>query len=107
MHHWLHVGLHSGHPILGLLHDSVEDGYLPKALLKIWPALDAITRREDETYAAYIERVAANPAATRVKICDLKHNLTRGGGPGPSLEKRYRTALARLEPLLHSKDTSL
>lgn len=96
MLHPLHVALHSGHPLLGLLHDAIEDGYLPHVVLRWWPALDAITRRSGETYAAYIERVAANPAARRVKICDLRHNLSRCGGPGDSLAKRYRRALARL-----------
>lgn len=96
MRHALHVARHSGHPLLGLLHDAVEDGWLPPLVARYWPALDAITRRRGEAYAAYIERVAANPAARRVKLCDLRHNLTRGGGPGESLEKRYRRALARL-----------
>ncbi|MBR9765405.1 MAG: hypothetical protein GYB53_18255 [Rhodobacteraceae bacterium] len=96
MMHPLHVALHSGHPLLGLLHDTVEDGYLPKSLLRIWPALDAITRRPGEVYGDYIERVERNPKAKRVKIVDLRHNLVRSGGPSPSLEKRYRRALARL-----------
>lgn len=96
MGHWLHVAIYSGHPLLGLCHDLVEDGYLPRALLRWWPALDAITRRKEETYAEYIERVAANPKAKRIKVCDLRHNLACGGGPGASLEKRYRRALARL-----------
>lgn len=99
MMHPLHVALHSGHPLLGLLHDTVEDGYLPKFLLKFWPALDAITRRPDETYAEYIERVAKNPPARRVKITDLRHNLSRNGGPKPSLKKRYERALQRLTSL--------
>lgn len=96
MRHSLHVAMHSGHPVLGLLHDAVEDGYLPSILLRWWPALDAITRRDAEIYADYIERVAAHPAARRVKVCDLRHNLTRGGGPKASLAKRYRRALSRL-----------
>ncbi|UWQ30241.1 hypothetical protein [Leisingera sp. M523] len=96
MLHSLHVAMHSGHPILGLLHDTVEDGYLPQALLRIWPGLDAITRRPGEVYADYIERCSQHPAARRVKIADLRHNLSRCGGPGASLQKRYQRALARL-----------
>lgn len=96
MWHPLHVALHSGHPLLGLMHDAVEDGHLPKFLLRWWPALDAITRRNSETYMEYIDRVSANPSAKRVKLCDLNHNLSRGGGPKPSLERRYRRALERL-----------
>lgn len=97
MHHALHVALRSGHPILGLLHDAVEDGYLPRLLCRYWPALDAITRRRGETYAAYIGRVAENSAARRVKLCDLRHNLSRNGGPPDSLRRRYERALERLE----------
>lgn len=94
--HPLHVAIDSGHPFLGAFHDSVEDGYLPKWVLRFWPALDAITRRKGEVYANYIERVAKNPKARRVKIADLRHNLKRNGGPPASLEKRYRRALWRL-----------
>lgn len=97
MKHSLHVALYSGHPILGLLHDAVEDGYLPRALLRVWPGLDAITRRPGEVYADYIDRVARHPVARKVKLCDLRHNLSRGGGPHDSLRCRYERALARLE----------
>lgn len=82
---------------LGLLHDTVEDGYLPKALLSLWPALDAITRREGEPYADYIERLSANDTATAVKLRDLQHNLSRNGGPPrESLRARYLKAQSRL-----------
>jgi hypothetical protein len=94
--HALHVAVYSGYPILGLLHDAVEDGWLPEAILPWWPALDALTRRKGEVYADYIERVAENPAARKVKITDLFHNLTRGEGPSGELNKRYVRALVRL-----------
>ena len=96
MIHPLYVAIHSGHPLLGLLHDTVEDGYLPRALLRFWPALDASTRRPGEVYAEYIKRLSLNPKAKRVKVTDLQHNLTRGGGPNPSLQRRYLKALHRL-----------
>ena len=94
--HWLYVARHSGYPLLGLLHDAVEDGYLPAALTRVWPGLDAITRRSGEQYADYIERVAQHPAARRVKLTDLGHNMTRNGGAPASLMRRYRKARARL-----------
>lgn len=94
--HSLHVAAYSGHPALGLLHDAVEDGYLPRILCRWWSGLDAITRRPGETYAEYIERVAGHEAARAVKICDLRHNLSRGAGPSPSLRRRYERALALL-----------
>lgn len=80
--------------ITGLFHDAVEDGWLPRWIM--WRSLDAITRRDGEVYADYIERVALDPVARRVKICDLNDNLTRGGGPHASLRQRYRRALLRL-----------
>lgn len=77
---------------LALFHDAVEDGYAPKALLRLWPALDAITRREGEVYlSAYIPRVAAHPVALAVKRADLAENMKRAP---ESLRKRYRKALA-------------
>lgn len=81
---------------VGLLHDTVEDGYLPKALLK-WPALDAVTRRDGETYGAFIERAAKHPVGRKVKLADLCDNLRRGvDSPRPSLRRRYLDAVEYL-----------
>lgn len=92
-HYW-RVGVAS-RSLTGFMHDAVEDGWWPKWAM--WPALDAITRREGETYAAYIDRVAANVTATIVKRADLRDNMTRNGGPPDSLKMRYINALARLK----------
>lgn len=64
-----------------LLHDVVEDtpvtlahleaaGFTPRTLA----AVDALTRRDGETYRAYIERCVANPTARVVKVADLDDN---------------------------------
>jgi len=45
----------------------LKRGY-PRAVVD---ALEAISRREGERYGSYIERVAANPLAVRVKLADL------------------------------------
>ena len=92
--------------IVALLHDVVEDtgttledlhelGVSPEDLR----AIDALTRRDGETYEVFIDRVAANARATAVKIADLRDNLdpSRTGGLTPRLEARYRAALERLE----------
>lgn len=70
--------------VVGLLHDIFEDqriGSFTPADLDLGPAITqalvAISRREDETYHAYIVRVSENPLATRVKLHDLAHNLSR------------------------------
>ena len=68
--------------IVALLHDVVEDaetsmedlraaGY-PEDLLA---ALDCLTRRSEETYEEFIERIAPNELARRVKLADLKDNM--------------------------------
>jgi hypothetical protein len=69
--------------IIGLLHDVVEDtdftlsdlkkrGYSPQ----IVNAVDAITKRTNEAYFDYLDRVIANPLATVVKMADMEHNTT-------------------------------
>ena len=68
--------------MVAVLHDVVEDtphtlsdlqqaGY-PEQVLE---ALDCLTRRQNETYEEFIERVKANPLARKVKIADLEDNM--------------------------------
>ncbi len=68
--------------IVAALHDIVEDTGVTMEFLTargfspaVVEAIDAISRRKDESYADYIERVAQNPLATRVKLADLRDNL--------------------------------
>jgi (p)ppGpp synthase/HD superfamily hydrolase len=68
--------------IVAVLHDAVEDSELTLDRLRsegfpefIVNAIGAITKIEGEPYAAYLERVMANPIALRVKIADVTHNL--------------------------------
>ena len=90
------------------LHDAAEDFLvspdafheivLPTQLIH---ALGALTRRGPadtrEPYAEYIERVAANPVARKVKLADLESNLDPSRGPIPdSLRARYEAARERL-----------
>ena len=37
--------------------------------------VNILTRQKDETYMAYIRRVAVVEAARRIKICDLEDNM--------------------------------
>lgn len=93
------------------LHDVVEDSPITLFHLRdqgfperILEAVDAISRREGETYEDYIERVSRVPLAVRVKLPDLEHNMDvrRLGHVAPSdvarLE-RYRAAWVRLSGL--------
>src|SRR5688500_16647104 len=67
---------------VAVLHDVVEDtGRTPDDLWRlgyaeeVLAALDCVTKRQGEDYAAFVERAAANPVARRVKLADLEDNL--------------------------------
>ena len=71
-----------------VLHDVVEDGGVTWDDLRklgvpanVIAAVDGLTRREDESYEAFIGRAAQDPLARRVKIEDVRDNmdLTRIG----------------------------
>ena len=71
--------------VVGWLHDTVEDTSITIQEIESQfgpetaAAVDAISRRNGETWSDYIDRVAANPMARQVKISDLvdNSNLTR------------------------------
>jgi (p)ppGpp synthase/HD superfamily hydrolase len=110
--HPLRVMLRFEDPLLqvvAVLHDVVEDTGVSLAALsqagfrsEVISAVDALTRRPDEPYQLYIERVARNEIARRVKCADLAENLANNEhdptAPGNSDRiRRYRAALRRLE----------
>ncbi|MFZ4826379.1 MAG: GTP pyrophosphokinase [Phototrophicaceae bacterium] len=75
--------------MVAVLHDVVEDtpitlddlvirGYSAEVV----NAVEALTRRLDESYTAFIERISKNPLATRVKLADLEHNMDVRRLPG-------------------------
>lgn len=68
--------------VVAALHDCVEDGGTSLETLAgegfpawVLGAVDALTRREGETWEAYLERVKRDPLARRVKRADLESNL--------------------------------
>ena len=68
--------------IVAVLHDVVEDSpYSFEALSKagyppeIISALDCLSRRENEPYDTFIERVKTNPLTRKVKLADLEDNM--------------------------------
>jgi hypothetical protein len=96
--------------IVAVLHDLLEDcpdwtserlhveGFPPPII----DAIAALTRGDDETYSAFIRRIAPNPLARRVKLADLADNmdLTRLPNPGPGDRirlQRYERAVATLQ----------
>ena len=87
--------------IVALLHDLVEDtpvtmdyiyNQYPTSIAK---AVDAMTRREEETYRQYTRRCIKNPLARRVKKQDVLDNLRpeRMFKDAP-LERYYKTLAA-------------
>lgn len=93
--------------IVGLLHDTVEDSDITTRQIQLWfdretaDAVDSLTRRDNETYNQFIERVALNPLARQVKIYDLAENMDISRIPTPtpkdiSLAKRYEKVYHRL-----------
>jgi len=82
------------------LHDVLEDTPTTAADLlaagitaRTVAIVEALTRHEGETYAEFIDRVATDPSAARIKRADLGDNLD---GTTDSLRRRYTRALARL-----------
>lgn len=104
--------------IVAVLHDALEDEQDPvkrskiihtlkaRFPLYIYEAIQCLTHKPkgEETYDEYIERVATNYLARKVKIADLSHNMDPRRIPaGQIVDKdfrrwdRYRRALIRLE----------
>ena len=71
---------------IAVLHDVVEDCpywnierlFFQRFDPVVVNAIDALSRRAQESYDGYIARVAKNPLAKKVKIEDLKDNLHIG-----------------------------
>ena len=68
--------------IVAVLHDTVEDSSLTLGELKkegfsdaVIAAVDALTKRDGETYEEFISRLSPNPLARQVKLADLEHNM--------------------------------
>ena len=98
--------------IAAVLHDVIEESPITLEDLcrrgygaEVVTAVDCLTRRSDETYDAYVERVATDMVACRVKLADLADNLAnnRRSPRTPETEariQRYLRARARIEAAL-------
>ncbi|WNG50053.1 GTP pyrophosphokinase [Archangium minus] len=95
--------------MVAVLHDVVEDSPWTLERLRelgypeeVLGALDCLTKREGETYEAFIERVRPHPLARRVKLADLEDNMDvrrLAAVTSKDAERlaRYRAAWARLK----------
>ncbi len=92
-----------------VLHDLLEDTDWSRMDLEregfsraVLDAVEALTRRSDETYEDFLHRVSLNPIALRVKLADLEDNLDASRIAQPTdrdvrrMEK-YRAARTLLE----------
>ena len=71
------------HKIVAILHDTIEDTTLTiDDLIKyglssnIVEAIDILTKKDGQDYLDYLILVKTNKLARRIKIEDLKHNLS-------------------------------
>jgi len=99
--------------IVAVLHDVVEDSEICLADLRalgfsdiVVSAIECMTKQPGEAYTAFIERLAANPLARRVKVEDIKDNLNLTRLPvltDKDLERarKYHLALAYLNAFGH------
>lgn len=88
------------------IHDSVEDGKMTLDEVRsqfgggVAELVDVVSRKEDETYAQFIDRIAQNPEAAQIKLADLRENIRNVEDFKPSLRSRYEKAIAVLEPVV-------
>jgi (p)ppGpp synthase/HD superfamily hydrolase len=102
--------------ICAVLHDVVEDTDISLDYLRnqgfseeVLSALDALTRREGETYDEYIGRIIENKIAGYVKMCDLFDNMDLSRIKNPSdadheRMKKYRKAADRISDALDQNE---
>lgn len=87
-----------------VLHDVVEDtsvtlddlrhqGFPPEVI----EAVDALSRRDGETYMEFVARAKANKIAKRIKVADIIDNMSRITPELKGLEHRYIKALTFLQ----------
>ena len=94
--------------IVAILHDTIEKTQVNFSYLKdvgfneeILSAVNSLTRRPDEDYVYYIRRVSKNKLATKVKIMDLRDNISSLGHEPNKLNSinysKYQKALEYLK----------
>lgn len=75
---------------IAYLHDTVEDGGFTISDIKmffpdvVWKVVEILTRGKTTPRDEYIEAVAKNYLAAKVKICDLEDNIDIGRIPNPT-----------------------
>ena len=84
---------------VGYLHDVIEDCDVTPFMLRlrfgdeVADAVEALSRRDGESYEDFIVRCLMNPIARRVKVADIRDNLRAGHYPGDKKHGQYIAAL--------------
>lgn len=100
------MGLDEDHLKVAVLHDVVEDCDITVEELfdlfggRIARAVDAISKRKDESYQQYIRRCAQNRIARVVKRLDIRDNsdpARKWAGTERALREKYPWAISVLE----------
>jgi (p)ppGpp synthase/HD superfamily hydrolase len=105
------------HEAAAWLHDVVEDTYWSIAHIRAWAAdqgtpmpwevmlaVEALTKRREETYLDAVRRASVNPLARSVKLADNLDNSAEerlallDQGTADRLRKKYQRARAILTP---------
>ena len=98
--------------IVGVLHDVVEDTNCSFANLEklgvdknIINTLELLTHTEYETYDEYLSRIitSGNSTALKVKINDLRHNISRNNEDSNKkkiIKAKHKKALKKIESYL-------
>lgn len=98
--------------IVAVLHDVVEDSDYTFDDIRaegfsqdVINALECVTKLKDEPYDEFIERIATNSLATKVKLADLRDNSNLSRIPEVTDKDRervekYMRAIARLEKVI-------
>ena len=107
---------------VGLLHDLLEDTIITESDLKkigfdndVIEALLLITKRDDELYGEYIDRIleSNNMIAINVKAIDMKNNLDLSRIKNPTkkdlhrCENKYKPQYERIVSYLKEKENEI
>lgn len=106
------MGNNEAERIAGVLHDIVEDtncSFTDLAKLGVDKnminTLDLLTHTEDESYGEYLSRIitSGNIVALKVKINDLRHNISRNNEDTEQkkrIKAKHQKALKKIENYL-------
>lgn len=98
--------------ICAVLHDVIEDTNITLYHLKnegfskeVLLALDALTKRKNESYDKFIDRIINNHVACQVKLADLNDNMNLTRIQNPSHKdferiEKYRKAVDKIKCVL-------